>query len=82
MRLKRDDRDDEAKNKNDINEKNEEEAFCHETNYCHCKYDVNWYAEYELLTSNDYHCCEDYWEDKENEEDKEDEENKEDEEDL
>ncbi len=41
MRLKRDDRDDEAKNKNDINEENEEEASCHETDYCHCEYDVD-----------------------------------------
>ncbi len=41
MKLKRDDRDDEAKNKNDINEENkkEEEASCHETDCCHYKYD-------------------------------------------
>ena len=68
MRLKRDDRDDEAKNKNDINEENEEEASCHETDYCHCEYDVDWYAGYELLTSDDCHCCGGCWEDEEDNE--------------
>ncbi len=35
-------RDDEAKNKNDINEENEKASY-HETNYCHCKYDAGCY---------------------------------------
>ncbi len=82
MRLKRDDRDDEAKNKNDINEESEEEASCHKINCCHCKYDADWYAEYELLTDDDCHYCEGYWEDEESKEDEENEENEKDEEDL
>ncbi len=54
IRLKRDDRDNEAKNKNNINEESEK-ASCHETNYCYYKYDNDWYVKYELLTNDYYH---------------------------
>ncbi len=55
IKLKRCDWDNEAKNKN------EEEASCRwwskeiETDCCHCEYNDDWYAEYELLTDNCYH---------------------------
>lgn len=83
MRLKHCNWDDEAKNKNVIDEESEEEASYYwwseeiETDYCHCEYDDNWYAEYELLTKDCCHCCweidwEIDWEDEEDEEDEED----------
>ncbi len=40
MGLERDGRDDEAKDKDDINEEGEGGASCHETGCCHCEYDA------------------------------------------